>query len=389
MSKVGSPSGAGASAPSVLILSMRRIARLVAYSIEYEFEDVVSAVTGAERIDVGPMEPLELSRRTYKLIRTLSGSRRVARGAAPRPSQTLLAKNYDLFFPVFNNAHELYALQTIPNWRERCRLAACFISEVALEQVPHYMLEMLADFDHIFICDPHLVDRVSRTVGRPCSHLPLGVDVLRFAPYPGTPERSIDVCSIGRRSQVTHAALLEYASQNPQFFYHYDTVEASGIDLKQRTFRVQDPRDHRLLLASLLKRSRYCFAYRGFVNDPELVSRREEMSARFYEGAAAGAIMLGEPPNTPDFNEQFDWEDVVIKLPYDSQDVGIVIAELNRDSERVTRIRNMNVHYAALRHDWVYRLKAVFKTLDLSLPDGVRDREAALQAVAAQVRREA
>ena len=93
-----------------------------------------------------------------------------------------LTQDYELFFPVFSHAFELYSLATIPNWRQRCRKAACFITEVWTDQLPEYLLELLSGFDHIFLGLRHCVDDVARITGRPCSYLPLATDVLRFAP---------------------------------------------------------------------------------------------------------------------------------------------------------------------------------------------------------------
>ena len=50
------------------------------------------------------------------------------------------------------------------------------------DQLPEYLLELLSEFDHIFLGLRHCVDDVSRITGKPCSYLPLGTDVLRFAP---------------------------------------------------------------------------------------------------------------------------------------------------------------------------------------------------------------
>src|SRR5208283_420407 len=97
--------------------------------------------------------------------------------------------------------------------------------------------------------------------------------------------------------------------------------------------------EHRFLFASLLKRSRYYIANRSRVNEPEYTSGKDEISGRFYEGAAAGTVMLGEAPNVEHFRQQFDWPDAVIRLPFDSADAGRIIAELDKDSQRLARIR--------------------------------------------------
>ena len=136
---------------NVLLLSQRRIADLVAYCLAYEFEDTFAAVTDAQRIDATDLPALEFSRRAYKLVRLASGSPRLARRLAPSPrSKVVLERDFDLFFPVFSHTYELYSLATIPNWRQRCRKAACFINEVWSDMLPEYLLELLSAFDHIF-----------------------------------------------------------------------------------------------------------------------------------------------------------------------------------------------------------------------------------------------
>jgi hypothetical protein len=367
---------------NVLLLSQRRISDLVAFCLAYEFEDTFQAVTGAERIDATDLSAIEFSRRAYKLARATTGSSRAALRLAPSPrSKVVLARDYELFFPVFSNAFELYSLATIPNWRQRCRKAACFITEVWTDQLPEYLLELLSEFDHIFLGLRHCVDDVARITGRPCSYLPLGTDVLRFAPAALDQNRPIEVCNIGRRSEVTHQALLADAARR-NCFYYYDTVAASGSDLKQRTFRVDNPQEHRLMLAAILKRSCFFIANRSHVNNPEFTAGRDEISARFYEGVAAGTAMIGEGPRTDEFKRQFDWPDAVIHLPFDSPDIADILADLNRDPARLQTVRARNVREAARRHDWLYRIRTVFDVLGLPSADGMNARAERLERIA-------
>jgi Glycosyl transferases group 1 len=367
---------------NVLLLSMRRLDDLVAFALQYEFEDIVADVTGADRVDAGDRESLERSRRVYKLARVATGSRWLARTSAPGPSTAGLQRDYDLFFPVFNHPYELYGLAAVPDWRRRCRVAACFINEVWSADLPGYLLELLADFDHVFLGMRHAVDEVQRIVGRPTSYLPLAADVLRFSPLPDGPPRAIDVCNLGRRSPITHHALLSLARER-RIGYYYDTVAASGTAGKQRTFRVDNASEHRLLLASILQRSRYFIANRSRANEPEFTAGGDEISSRFYEGAAAGTVMLGEAPRTPEFESQFDWPDALTHLPFDSADVGRVLAELNADPQRLARISRDNVRNSALRHDWVHRLGTVFATAGIAPTDAMVERERHLRALAA------
>jgi len=368
---------------SVLLLSQRRVADLAAFCLAYEFEDTLATVVDAERIDITDLPALEFSRRVYKLSRLASGSTSLARQLALWPRNTVvLEHDFDLFLPVFSHVYELYSLATIPNWRQRCRKAACFIHEVWSDMLPEYLLELLSAFDHVFIGHRHPVEEVARIIGRPCTYLPLAVDVLRFAPASDQP-RPIEVCNIGRRSPVTHQALLDDAERRHSFYY-YDTVAASGADRKDRTFRVDSSHEHRRMLATLLKHSCYFIANRAYVNRPEFTAGRDEISARFYEGAAAGAVMIGEAPRIHEFKQQFAWRDAVIHVPFDSPDIGCILSELNGDPERLRAIRRNNVREAARSHDWLHRIQVVFDTLGLEPTAKMQSRKKRLEQIAQQ-----
>jgi hypothetical protein len=370
---------------SVLQLSMRKVHDLVAYCGLYEFEDVVADVTAADRVELLDYEAVESARRAYKMGRVVTGSRRLAMALTPRLRAPRLTREYELFFPIFNDPFELFALAAIPDWRSRCRVAACFVCELWPHNLPEFLLELLSEFDYIFTGMQNPVAKVADIVGKPCAYLPLAVDVLRFAPPPAPSPRIIDVCYLGRRSQVTHEALLELVGQR-RFFYYYDTVRASGHDNKQVTFRVRDPREHRLLLANVLQRSRYYVANRARINEPE-IKEWEEISSRFYEGIAAGAVLLGEGPRSPEFRRQFDWTDAVVPMPFDSPNAAEVLAALDANPLRLVAIQHENVRQAALRHDWVHRLNTVFETAAIPATPAMDARVKRLQELARQDRR--
>jgi len=368
---------------SLVLLSLRKVEDLVAYCAQYEFEDVIASVTDVDMAAPESLEGVELSRKAYKLVRYLTGSRRLAHSMAPRFTARRLEKDYDLFLPVFSHPHQLFALSCVPDWRKRCRKAACFIAEAWDYLLPGYLLELLSEFDHVFINAKHVVGTVSRMIGRPCSYMPQGVDALRFCPWPDPPPRSIDVCNIGRRSAVTHEKLLE-AARRGRFFYYYDTVKPAA---KQVTFHVSDGAEHRFLLANLLKRSRYFVANRARANQPELIRGRDEIAGRFFEGAASGAIVIGDPPNTEEFHQRFDWPDAVIAMPFDAPEVVARIEELDADPARAMRIRKENVANALARHDWVHRLHTIMDQVGIAPSEGMLAREARLRSLADQVRR--
>lgn len=365
----------------LLMLSMRRIHDNASSCALYEFEDLLAELLGADMSVVKHTDGLHVNRVVYKAVRYLTSSNAIAETVRPRLGAVPLAQSYDLFFPVFNHPHELYVLNGIKGWRERSRLAACYVCEAWDADLPHYLVELLRDFDHIFVGVRGSVDSIARITKRPVTYLPMGVDTDRFCPARGQePPRFIDVCSIGRRSGVTHQALLALAEKQG-LYYHHDTLLISKRTI---SFRVASHREHRGVLANLLKRTRYFIANRAWADRPELTGGKDEVPARFYEGAAAGTVMIGVPPRAPEFDEQFGWKDSVVPIEFDAPHIGDVIAQLDADPERTERVRRLNVLNSLRMHDWVYRLRMVMDVLKLPSNERIEQREARLAARAAE-----
>ncbi len=375
-----------------LILSMREVSHLVGYSHLYEFEDVVSELLNADIIKLTNHDDLDTYRKLYKAAKLTIRSRttanfltdKVIKKALKQP----LEKDYDLLIAPFNTPYELFMLLSLGNWRDKCKKAACYIIEFWQYDLPEceYLLDFLKDFDHIFLGARQCVDQVGKITGKPCTYLPLSIDTMRFCPHPPIHQPTIEYCNLGRRSPKTHQGLMDLAEKN-KLFYYYDTISMSNVvnSSKQQTFPVKNPREHRLLLANLLKRSHYFIANRARANEFKKEKSKDELSLRFFEGAASGTIMLGEPPETIDFQTHFDWADAIIQIPFDCPDIASIITELEKDPERLKNIRINNIKNSLLRHDSVYRLKEIFGKLEIEAITNMTRREDILKAASVAV----
>ena len=373
---------------NVLVLSMRELSDLAAHCCLYEFEDIISTLDVVDILKPLSNYDVNTVRKIYKLTRNLTNSSLIANLLVPKSNSVVIDQEYKLFFPVFNSPYEIFALYHLKNWREKSQKAVCYVSEVwegYIEKSNKYILNFLKDFDHIFLGVNNAIEMVAQMTGRPCTYLPPAVDALKFCPYPLKHHRSIDVCSLGRRSPVTHQALLALTDQGK--IYHFDTLKTTGMkDAKlQKTFRVSNAREHRLVLSNILKISRYFIANRANANEPLKTRGKEEIGYRFFEGAAAGTVMLGDAPATDKFQQYFSWPDAVIKIPFDAPNIEEVIVELDAQPERLARIRRDNVINSLLQHDWVYRLKEVYETVGLQPSVQMLAREARLKDLASQI----
>jgi Glycosyl transferases group 1 len=283
--------------------------------------------------------------------------------------------DYDLFFYVCMDANHLPELQSMRGWRQRCRKAAAFLFETWSSQLERERrhLKLLDEFDHVFLFNRASVPNVQSFTSAPCSFLSAGADCLLASPYPDSPERVIDVYSMGRRSESTHLQFLEMARRS-EIFYVFDA--GSGL-------RVYDFGEARFLTLNYIKRSRYFVAYNHSVGPKaKQMAGEEALPARIFEGAAGGAVMIGSAPRCPEFDELFNWPDAIIEIPVEPEDISSILRELDSDPERLQRASFMNATQSLRRHDWVYRWEHVLTSLGFDPPPGVLARKAALTRLA-------
>ena len=357
----------------VLVLSLRNFDAVVSRSFLFELE---YSVCDFEQVDViAPnFSPTILNKITRKISRSTFEATGKTLPIGSTYNQFSLNQEYDLFLFICQYPIELYYLNSIKDWRKKCRKAVCLLDELWAREIHIFkpQLTALKDFDHVFMDLNSSVKKVAEIIERPCSYLPPGIDALKFCPYPSQPQRSIDVCSIGRRPASVHESLLKMADKN-NFFYMYDTMKKSFM---------RNYHEHRSLYRNIVKRSRYFIAYKAKFNLTSHTGGQEELNVRFFEGAAGGAVILGMPPNCEAFSQNFDWSDAVISVPEDTTNVEEIIAHLDTQPERLNKIRTDNVVNSLLRHDWVYRWEKILAAVDIPISPGMIQRKAKLKELA-------
>jgi hypothetical protein len=355
--------------PRVLICSQRNLARNLPFRCaHFEFEDVISQIDSADLI----APRADTASRRHVLAKTLAYHTPFAFN--PGIQQPPINASYDLFLAICGDPTDLLRVTAVPNWRANCKTAVCLIDELWVTQIAPYknFLRMLEQFDLVVLYYSQSVEPLRKLIGTKCIFLPPGVDAIRFCPYPDPPERVIDVYSIGRRSEITHHALLKMAA-NGSFFYLHDTISPA---------QVSDATEHRRLFANIAKRSRYFIVNPGLIDRKDIRGDQIEIGNRYFEGSAAGAIMLGERPDNAEFDKLFDWPDPLIHVPYDSADIEQTIRTLDRDPEKQDKIRRESVMHTLLRHDWVYRWEAILQATGLQPMPNLSQRKETLRNLA-------
>ena len=355
--------------PRVLIVSLRNIFTTALFrGPHYEFEDIVSQIDAADILT----PTTDLSNLHHRVAERVAFHFPLALNPGFRAIK--VRSHYDLFLAVCGHPRDLLMVNAVSNWRETCKVSVCLIDELWVKEMEdhRYFLRILKKFDVIVLYYSQSVEPLSERIGRRCVFLPPGLDAFLFCPYPKPAKRVVDVYSIGRRSEITHRSLLKMAAESGLFYLHDSIAGDQAISLTE----------HRALFANVAKKSRYFIVNPGLIDRPDKRGNQIEIGNRYFEGAAAGAIMLGERPSTEQFDRLFDWPDAVVHVPYGSNNINRIINEMDRDPERVERIRRMNVLNSLIRHDWAYRWESILKTVGLEPMPGLLLRKQRLRRLA-------
>jgi spore maturation protein CgeB len=297
--------------------------------------------------------------------------------ANPGLKKVRLNEHYDVFIAVCATFWDLPYVNAIERWKDHCKISVCWIDELWAASISDhkYWLPALSQFDYVFVGYRDTVPALSRATNRPCYWLPGGIDALRFSPFPDKAARVIDVYSIGRRYEGMHRELLK-AAKRGELFYVHDTLVNTAYTA------VYDHRQHRDLFANIAKRSRYFVIAPAKMDATDERQGQLEVGYRCYEGAAAGAVMIGEAPDCEAYRELFGWPEAVVPIQPDGSDIMAVLSDLGSDPERMAAISKRNAKEALFHHDWVYRWKEMFRIAGIEPSPRMAARERHLKDMA-------
>ncbi len=330
----------------------------------------IAAMTGATIVAPGPAP-------RGKVWRTASMAKHVITGVPFSSIESCtVTEDFDLFLFVAMRPQDLVCLDSIKGWREHSHKAAAFLFETwsGLVDEKRSYYRRLDPFDQVFLFNANSVEHVQRVTTAACSHLPAAVDCLAATPYPRPAARPIDVITMGRTDRTVHKQLVEM-TRRQELLYVWDlppgTMTSSYAEAQFRSYHLI--RSSRLFTSFNFK----------IAADKGKESRGEDaVPARVFEGAAAGAVMIGTAPTVPDYAPLFDWPDALIEMPMDPVDMEAFYAELQANPERLRRAGILNAAQSLRRHDWAYRWEEMLRRLDLPASPALAERKAHLAALA-------
>ena len=285
------------SSPRICLLSQRNIKKAISRCVSYEFEDIICEIDEVELLAPEINPKLAHASVSAKIAAKILKRIRKGHSKYGEVESFSLKRNYDIFLAFCQQPNDLSLLASCHGWGKCCQISICWLEEIWAAQLPNlqHTLDILSKFDYIILSSSGTVRPIADAINRPCYYLPSGVDAIRFSPYPNPPLRSIDVFTLGRRSETIHQSLLKMVKER-QIFYFYYTIPKPIFG---------DYRVHRDMIANIAKRSKYFLVNPAKFNSQGQTKGQSEIAYRFFEGAASGAIMIGESPHNEAFSEHF------------------------------------------------------------------------------------
>ena len=367
-------SSEGSREPRICMPTFSAFAGHVFRSGLYEAQDVLADCDDVDLIHLEASKRLAFGEKVLRRLVYHDVSRKlVSLNPGIRPVR--LTRYYDLFLVVCPHVRDVWYANAIQGWRDHCRTSICWVDEVYVPNLPwlEYWLPILSRFDYVIVGIGGSGKALSDAIGRPSKEIQGGVDTIRFSPYPDPPARVIDVYSIGRRCEGVHRRLLESAAK--KIFYIHDTLDAANSE-------TWDYAQHRDLYANIAKRSRFFMVAPAKLNSPEQTQGQAALGFRYFEGSAAGAVLVGQTPDCEAFRCHFDWPQAIIEIQPDGSDAVEVISRLLAEPERLREISCQNAEQALWRHDWVYRWKEILGFAGLKPTPAMEAREKRLKELA-------
>jgi hypothetical protein len=323
----------------VLVPTSRNWYRIVSAGAILDFENAMARSAVVDFVEVPP-----LGRRAH-LQALLSGS---------RPNRISLDGDYDLCFLAVFQPSDIRALAALHGLRRHCRRVVVYVFDAWVSSTAslrrHRSSWRLCD--KVYVSYPAAVEAWRGHVGCPVEYMPQAIDPARFHPQTARP---IDVLSVGRRLESVHRQLRSIADRHNLWYQFSESRAPSAIDLE----------DSQFLLARLCRSARVQICWPVEATHGE--SRRSGYSAadgspitaRWFEAAASGSIVMGTKPASAEFDRLFPSETLVRELPRASErQLERELLEAVSDDEDI-RSREAFAEYVRTHHSWQVRCAEV------------------------------
>lgn len=335
----------------------------LAFAAWYEAEDVLAEAGGLVIQPIGTHSE-QLAVRARRVVgrglRRALGPDQLLPPSLTGPSVT---GHGHLFF-LAHSVWDLCQLEQLRSLRRSAATVSVWIPEIWPRDLrnPKIRHECYSMIDHVFVGIEQAVEPFADFAPNVDVHvLPPAADVLQFAPSDPLRPRGISVLGIGRRDVEQHRRILEWADIR-QALYVYDTVQGRAIDWAE----------HRAALARQYQHTNVAVCNYAKHDSPTITEGLRVLPGRLFEGLAAGAVLVGIPPDE-DLQHRVLGQTVVEPLDGSGRGVGAVLDRF-ADPGEAEPVRIRNLALACRSHDWSHRWRDAMHRVGLPIPFGLRNR---------------
>lgn len=201
--------------------------------------------------------------------------------------------------------------------------------------------------DNIFVGIDEAVESFSSFAPHAQVHvLRPAADVLKFAPVDPFIPRGIAVLRIGRGDADQYRQILEWAGIR-QALYMYDTTSGKAVDWTE----------HRRALTGYYQHANIAICNYAKHDVPAITGGLQVVPGRLFEGLAAGAVLVGIPP---DEQSQIDVLGETVVEPIDSPRSLVQVLDRFSHPREAKPLRIRNLALACRGNDRAHRWRSVF-----------------------------
>ena len=301
--------------------------------------------------------------------------------ANPGLKKVRLTADYDVFIVVCDVWTDIPYINAIERWRDHCKISICWIDEMWAAAIPKYKywLHALSQFDYVFVGFRGSVSALSQAANRPCHWLPRASTRFDSAHFQTHQLELLTFTVLDADMKVSTA---KCSRQQSGASSSMCMTPSLVVTLTLLALKCMITGNTASLFANLAKRSQYFLVAPAKMDALSETRGQVEVGSRYYEGAAAGTVMIGEAADCEAYRDLFGWPEAVIQICPDGSDLTAVLSDLDSEPERTAAISRRNAKEALLGHDWVYRWNEMFRIAGIEPSPRMAARERRLKDMA-------
>jgi len=314
-----------------------------------DFQSEIARLTGAVAV---PLPPRSRLTKRFGLGTRYAPFRRIIResGFSPRA---------DVLWAVLMGPED-YSLDVFRRWDRDVGFKILYLFDTMERQLPSIRAVLRSVKWDLTITSfqgavPFLEDETQRR----WFAVPQGVKLDRFRPAPPQ-DRLIDFSAYGRRLPAIHEGVKAFCAETGRY---YDYTTTAGL------MPGTDPTEQYDQYAWRLRHSVFTFCWPVETTNPLRVRKFSPITCRWFEAAASGTVVVGQPPRDAGFEEMFG-PGLVLLLDTDRSGPELFVFLSRLLEERHSHLLAAQQRYNRLADAWSWerRVGDILKIAGLDAP---------------------